>query len=89
MGLYGRLSYKEMMSFLLRYSARNPGPVGRSALYLQVDDRKQTPIQELPRWVPSKRMLTEIFGIPPAKIKDLGPEAIYFLEQAMIGVHAL
>lgn len=82
------LSYKELMDFLLRFSMRSPGPIGRSALYLQLDDRKLKTDQDLPKWVPSRRMLLSAFGISPESSSEIGHEATYFLEQALIGVRS-
>ena len=74
------------MSFLLRFTSRNPGAVARSALYLQLDDRKQKSDHELPKWVPSKRMVADTLGITPGKLPAIGTDGQYFLEQSMIGV---
>ena len=74
------------MSFLLRFTSQNPGAIARSALYLQLDDRKQKSDHELPKWVPSKRMVAETLGIASGKLPSIGTDGQYFLEQSMIGV---
>ena len=79
-------NYRELMSFLLRFTSQNPGAIARSALYLQLDDRKQKSDHELPKWVPSKRMVAETLGITSGKLPSIGTDGQYFLEQSMIGV---
>jgi len=75
-----------MKSFVLSFSNANSSAIPRSALYLQLDDRHYTSLQETPRWVPTSRMLGEVFGIPSTKLTSLGSDTTYFLEQALIGV---
>eukprot|EP00210_Caulerpa_lentillifera_P007357 g7032.t1 len=79
-------NYKELKNFVVSFSNGYASAIPRSALYLQLDDRHYTSSNDAPRWVPTSRMLGEVFGIPSSKLPTLGQDVLYFLEQAMIGI---